>query len=107
MLRTCKYFKEYKNYLYNLDNYDNIIYQMYNSEYITYKKYLEKNNDDDYSLIVKNTMNQSLYICPNCKDLLYEHEVGAKNGNYLYIRKYYILFVYFYINLRFTRYIKF
>lgn len=78
-----KHFKEYKNYLYNLDNYDNIIYQMYNSEYITYKKYLEKNNDDDYySLIIKNTMNQSLYICPNCKDLLYEHEVGAKNGNY-------------------------
>jgi hypothetical protein len=38
------YFKEYKKYLYNIDNYDDIIYETYSSEYINYKKYLNNVN---------------------------------------------------------------
>lgn len=45
------YFKEYKNYLYSMDNYNDIIYEMYSSEYSTYKKYLN-NIYYDYDDIV-------------------------------------------------------
>lgn len=68
---NTNYFREYKNYLYNLNNYDDIIYQIYSPEYITYKKYLKDNDDDYYDFIIKNTINQNTH---NKSDVIKEKQ---------------------------------